>query len=183
MKIGYSRISTQEQNADLQLDALKQAGCEKFFSDKVSGAKADRPGLAAALDYAREGDSLVVWRLDRLGRSLKHLLEVVEGLEENGIGFVSLQDGFDTTTNGGKLFFHIFGALAEFERSLIQERTRAGLEAARARGRIGGRKEKLNPAQVATLKAMYESKAHALGEICRTFNITKPTLYRYLQKT
>ncbi len=182
MKIGYSRISTQEQNADLQFDALRQAGCEKFFSDKVSGSKADRPGLAAALEYARTGDSLVVWRLDRLGRNLKHLLEVVEGLEKNGIGFVSLQDGFDTTTNGGKLFFHIFGALAEFERSLIQERTKAGLEAARARGRIGGRKEKLNSAQVATLRAMYESKAHALGEICRTFNITKPTLYRYLEK-
>lgn len=182
MKIGYSRISTQEQNADLQLDALKKAGCEKFFSDRVSGAKADRPGLAEALAYARAEDSLVVWRLDRLGRNLKHLLEVVEGLEKRGIGFVSIQDGVDTATNGGKFVFHIFGALAEFERNLIRERTRAGLEAARARGRIGGRKEKLTSTQIATLKAMYESKAHALGEICNTFHITKPTLYRYLEK-
>ncbi len=179
MKVGYIRISTQDQNQDLQLDALKEAGCEKFFSDKVSGAKAERPGLTAALAFLRKGDSLVVWKLDRLGRNLKHLIGIFEDLESKKIGFVSLQDGFDTSTKGGKFVFQIFGALAEFERNLTRERTRAGLEAARARGRLGGRKEKLKPDQVATLKAMYDSKKHSLGEICSTFDVTKPTIYRY----
>ncbi len=182
MKIGYVRISTHDQNESLQRDALKEAGCEKIYSDKVSGAKADRPGLAKALEYARPGDCLVVWRLDRLGRNLKHLIEVVDDLENCKVGFVSLKEGFDTTTNGGKLVFQIFGALAEFERNLIRERTKAGLEAARARGRLGGRKEKLTFTQVDTLKTMYESKSHTVKEICDTFKITKPTLYRYLHK-
>jgi DNA invertase Pin-like site-specific DNA recombinase len=183
MKVGYTRISTSDQNQDLQLDALKKAGCEEFFSDKASGAKANRPGLAKALDYLRKGDCLVVWKLDRLGRNLKHLIEVVEDLKSKKIGFMSLQDGFDTTTNGGKFVFQIFGAMAEFERDLIRERTRAGLDAARARGRTGGRKEKLNDTQVAALKTMYESKNHSLSEICSTFSITKPTIYRYLEKS
>lgn len=183
MKIGYARTSTEDQNQDLQTDALKEAGCEKFFTDKISGAKSNRPGLNAALEYIRPGDCLVVWKLDRLGRSLKHLIEVVETLESKKIGFISLQDGFDTTTNGGKFIFQIFGALAEFERNLIRERTKAGLEAARARGKFGGRKEKLKPAQISALKMMYDSKNHSLKEICETFNVSKPTLYRYLRKT
>jgi DNA invertase Pin-like site-specific DNA recombinase len=182
MKVGYTRISTEDQNHDLQLDALKNAGCKIFFSDKASGGKADRPGLIKALDYLRQGDCLIVWKLDRLGRNLKHLIEVVEDLKSKKIGFMSLQDGLDTTTNGGKFVFQIFGAMAEFERDLIRERTKAGLDAARARGRTGGRKEKLNDTQVAALKTMYESKNHSLSEICSTFGITKPTLYRYLEK-
>lgn len=182
MKIGYARVSTLEQNKDLQLDALKEAGCKKIFSDKASGAKADRPGLVDALKFARPGDSIVVWRLDRLGRSLKHLIEVVEDLEEKGIGFISLQEGFDTTTSGGKLIFQIFGALAEFEKNIIRERTKAGLEAARARGKKGGRKEKLKKDQVVTMKLMYDSRQHSIKEICQTMGISKPTFYRYMRK-
>ena len=181
MKIGYARVSTLDQNQELQTDALEKAGCEKIYKDKLSGSRHDRPGLKEALEYARQGDCLVVWRLDRLGRSLKHLIEVVEGLEAQGVGFISLQEGFDTTTSGGKLIFQIFGALAEFERNLIRERTKAGLEAARARGRIGGRKAKLEPDQINTLKNMYESKKHTVKEICSVFQISKPTLYRYLE--
>ena len=180
MKIGYARVSTLEQNPELQVDALQKAECEKIYTDKISGAKTDRPALQEALNYARPGDCLVVWRLDRLGRSLKHLIEVVEGLEENGIGFISLQEGFDTTTSGGKLIFQIFGALAEFERNLIQERTRAGLVAARARGRIGGRKEKLTSDQINTMRRMSESRQHTIKEICTVMGISKPTYYRYL---
>ena len=182
MKIGYVRISTQEQSDDLQIDALKNAGCEKMFSDQISGSKADRPGLKEALEYIRPGDSLVVWRLDRLGRNLRHLIDAVEDLEKRKVGFVSLQEGFDTTTNGGKLVFQIFGALAEFERNLIRERTKAGLEAARARGKLGGRKAKLTPTQTDALKMMYESKKYSISEICSSFEISKPTLYRYLEK-
>lgn len=143
MRIGYARISTPEQKLLLQTDALTKAGCERSFSDVASGAKDDRPGLRAALGYLRPGDILVVWKLDRLGRSLKHLLEAVNALHERGIGFLSLQENIDTTTSGGKLVFHIFGALAEFERDLIRERTQAGLRAAWARGRKGGRPHKL----------------------------------------
>ncbi len=173
MKIGYARVSTLEQNPELQLDALEKAGCEKVFSDTVSGAKADRPGLQEALSYVRNDDCLVVWRLDRLGRSLKHLIKVVEELDDNGIGFVSLQEGFDTTTSGGKLVFQIFGALAEFERNLIKERTNAGLAAARARGRLGGRKEKLDVSQRDTLQKMYDSKDHTIKDICSTMGVIK----------
>ena len=136
MQIGYVRVSTLEQNVDPQIDQLKQAGCERIFRDKASGAKTERPGLLEALDFLREGDMLVVWRLDRLGRSLKHLLETVSMLEERGIGFRSLQESIDTTTSGGRLIFHIFGALAEFERNLIRERTMAGLRAARAQAAV-----------------------------------------------
>ena len=181
MKIGYARVSTTDQNLDLQKDALEKAGCEKIFVDQASGAKTARPGLDQALEYVRKGDVLVCWRLDRLGRSLKHLIEVVEDLEKRGVGFVSLQEGFDTTTSGGKLVFQIFGALAEFERNLIRERTKAGLKAARARGRSGGRRQKLSQEQIATLKKLYDSKDHSLKEICDLFGITKPTLYRYLK--
>ena len=139
MFIGYARVSTDDQNLDLQLDALAKAGCERIFEDRMSGARAERPGLLRALDVARGDDTLVVWRLDRLGRSLKDLIRHVETMEERKIGLRSLQESIDTTTSGGRLFFHIFGALAEFERNLIRERTMAGLTAARARGRQGGR--------------------------------------------
>ena len=138
MQIGYARVSTGDQNLDLQRDALQKAGCDRILEDRASGAKAPRPGLDAALDYVRRGDTLVVWRLDRLGRSLKDLIQLVGELDERGIGLRSLHESIDTTSSSGKLVFHIFGALAEFERNLIRERTRAGLQAARARGRKGG---------------------------------------------
>lgn len=151
MKIGYARVSTLDQNPELQIDALKKADCQKIFSDTASGAKVERPGLSQALDYLRNSDCLVVWRLDRLGRNLKHLIDVVEGLEKRNVGFISLQEGFDTTNSSGKLIFQIFGALAEFERNLIKERTKAGLKAARARRRQGGRKRKLSDKQIASM--------------------------------
>lgn len=139
--IGYARVSTLDQDLSLQLDALAAAGCERVFEDRASGARADRAGLQAALDYVREGEVLVVWKLDRLGRSLPHLIETVAALEQRGVGFRSLTEAIDTTTPGGRLIFHIFGALGQFERDLIGERTRAGLTAAAARGRKGGRKQ------------------------------------------
>lgn len=138
--VGYARVSTAEQTVAPQLDALRAAGCAKIFEDCVSGAKTERPGLNEALDYLRSGDTLVVWKLDRLGRTMAHLIETVRDLAERGIGFRSLTEGIDTTTSGGTLVFHLFGALAQFERDLIRERTRAGLDAAAARGRKGGRK-------------------------------------------
>src|ERR1700736_2974975 len=139
MLIGYARVSTQDQTLDLQKDALEKIGCTKIFPDTASGAQTERKGLEEALAYVREGDTLVVWRLDRLGRSLKHLIETITKLNNRKIGFKSITENIDTTTSGGKLIFHIFGALAEFEREIIRERTRAGLTAARARGRRGGR--------------------------------------------
>jgi DNA invertase Pin-like site-specific DNA recombinase len=180
MKIGYARISTADQNLDLQADALKTFGCEKIFQDIASGAKDERKGLADAVEFARDGDILIVWKLDRLGRSLKHLIETVNQLHEKGVGFASVQESIDTTTSGGKLIFHVFGALAEFERELIRERTQAGLKAARARGRKGGRKEKLTPQQVEMARAMVNDPGISIGAICETFKISKPTLYRYV---
>lgn len=180
MKIGYARISTQEQNLDLQRDALTAAGCEKVFHDIASGAKDERRGLIQAIEHTRSGDILVVWKLDRLGRSLKHLIETVNQLNERDVGFASLQESIDTTTSGGKLIFHVFAALAEFERELIRERTNAGLKAARARGRKGGRKEKLSPKQVEIAKAMVSDPNISINSICETLKISKPTLYRYV---
>ena len=148
MRIGYARISTLDQNFDLQADALGKADCEKIFQDVASGASDTRRGLAEAIEFARPGDVVVVWKLDRLGRSLKHLIEIINLLHEKKVGFMSLQEKIDTTTSGGKLIFHVFGALAEFERELIRERTRAGLTAARARGRTGGRPKKMSAKQV-----------------------------------
>jgi DNA invertase Pin-like site-specific DNA recombinase len=144
MKIGYARVSTTEQNLELQLDALAKAGCDRIFEDQASGAKMARPGLDQALSHLREGDALVIWKLDRLGRTIRGLIELVGELRDRGIGFRSLTEGFDTSTPGGRLIFHIFAALAEMERDLIRERTQAGLAAARARGRNGGRKPKLS---------------------------------------
>lgn len=183
MKIGYARVSTEDQTLDMQQDALTAAGCEKIFSDVSSGCRQDRPELQRALDHLRPGDVLITWRLDRLGRSLKHLIQLVSDLEEKGIGFESLQEQFDTVSNGGRLVFHIFGALADFERGLIRERTMAGLASARARGRRGGRPRKLSSNQIRTLNAMYVSQNHSLSEIARTFSISRPTVYKYLEKT
>jgi DNA invertase Pin-like site-specific DNA recombinase len=183
MLIGYARVSTDDQDLTLQIDALKEAGCKKIFRDKVSGAKTERPGLQAAMEYVRDGeDTLVVWRLDRLGRSLQHLIETMNALDEREVGFRSLQEAIDTTTSGGRLIFHIFGALAEFERNLIRERTMAGLAAARARGRKGGRPKALDEKQRQTLFKMYDSKQHSVKEMCEMFGISKPTLYSYLRK-
>ena len=179
MKIGYARISTADQSLDLQADALEAAGCEKIFQDIASGAKDERRGLAEAVEYARAGDVLTVWKLDRLGRSLKHLIEIVNRLHEKGVGFASLQENINTTTGGGKLIFHVFGALAEFERELIRERTNAGLKAARARGRTGGRKRKLTPNQIEMARAMMRDPNIKIETICRTLKVSKPTLYRY----
>lgn len=183
MLIGYTRVSTGDQTKALQLDALKAAGCEEFFSDVINGDKKARPRLDEMLEYARKGDTIVVWRLDRLGRSLKHLLELVTQFREKGIGFKSLQEGMDTETNGGRLIFHIFGALAEFEHNLIKERTQAGLKAARARGRVGGRPRSLNdPKALKLLKTMYDDpQAYTTADICQHFNISRATLYRTLK--
>ena len=182
MLIGYARVSTIDQNLNLQVDALQQVGCEKIFTDKVSGSRANRPKLGEALEFLREGDTLVVWRLDRLGRNLRHLCELVRELEEKCIGFRSLTESMDTTTCSGKLIFHIFGALAEFERNLIRERTKAGLAAARARGRLGGRKPQLSPNQQEVAVRLYHEKEHTVYEICRIMGISKPTLYSYIKK-
>jgi DNA invertase Pin-like site-specific DNA recombinase len=182
MLIGYARVSTHEQDLSLQLDDLKRAGCEKFFEDKASGAKTDRPGLQEALEYVREGDTLLVWRLDRLGRSLIHLIETVSQLEERGIGFRSLQESIDTTSSGGRLVFQIFGALAEFERNLIRERTLAGLSAARARGRTGGRPKALDATKIELLYKLYDEKELSVKKICQMLGISKPTLYAYLRQ-
>lgn len=182
MKIGYARVSTDDQNLRLQTDALSQAGCEKVFQDIMSGAKSKRPGLQEALDYVRSGDTIVVWRLDRLGRSLKDLIEIVNRLEENRIGLQSLQESIDTNTSGGKLIFHIFGALAEFERNLIRERTMAGLAAARARGKKGGRPKALGEKKQALLYQLYDERQHSIKEMCDILNISRSTLYNYLDK-
>src|SRR4051794_18165227 len=181
MLIGYARVSTQDQTLNLQQDALKGAGCDPIFTDAASGASAERPGLEDALSHLRTGDTLVVWRLDRLGRSLQHLIQTVTALDSRGIGFRSVTENIDTTTSGGKLVFHIFGALAEFERDIIRERTQAGLQAARARGRLGGRpKRQPSSRKVAMAKALYADKTYSVQEICKTLGISRATLYRYL---
>lgn len=183
MKIGYARVSTLEQNLDLQRDALEAAGCEKIIVEKAGGAKGGRAGLEQVRSVLRKGDVLVVWRLDRLGRSLKDLIALMGELEGQGVGFRSITEAIDTTTPGGKLVFHIFGALAEFERNLIRERTKAGLEAARARGRQGGRPKKKDAKQRALAVKLYEEKAHGVGEICQMLGISKPTLYAYVRES
>src|SRR4051812_33460847 len=178
MLIGYARVSTDDQNLDLQRDALTKAGCEQIYTDRVSGTKATRPGLTEALSHLRSGDTLVVWRLDRLGRSLRHLIDTVTDFHTRGIGFKSLTEAIDTTTSGGKLVFHIFGALAEFEREIIRERTNAGLSAARARGKTGGRPKALTEKQVQILHQLAADKNRSVNDICRTLRISRKTFYR-----
>ena len=182
MNIGYARVSTQDQNLDLQNDALKAAGCENIYTDKMSGAKTERPGLEKIMSFIRKGDTLVVWKLDRLGRSLKHLIQVMNQLEERGIYFKSVQESLDTSTPGGKLIFHVFGALAEFERDIISERTKAGLAAARARGRKGGRPRNLSKKQIEMAKNLMDDVNITISEICETLRVSKATLYRYTKK-
>ncbi len=180
MLVGYERVSTAEQSLAPQTDRLKEAGCEKIYSDVVSGAKEARPGLDEALDYLRQGDVLVVVKLDRLGRTLKHLIATIEELNDRGIGFKSLNDGIDTTTSTGKLMFHIIGAIAEFERDLIRERTHAGLKAARARGRKGGRPLKGTPEKVKQVRAMLQDETITVKEACTAVGISRNTYYRNL---
>ena len=181
MQIGYARVSTFDQDLALQRDALEAAGCGRIFADTISGAKANRPQLAAALDHLRAGDTLVVWRLDRLGRSLSELIDLMTQLNKEGIAFQSLTEQIDTTTSGGKLIFHIFGALAEFERELIRERTQAGLAAARARGRKGGRPKLLDERKVSMAQALYDCGEHSIKDICQTLGVSRATLYRYIE--
>jgi len=178
--VGYARISTAGQDAALQLDALDAAGCGRVYSDTASGALEDRPELSRALDHLRRGDTLVVWRLDRLGRSLRHLVDTVSGLADREVGFRSLQESVDTTTTGGRLVFHVFAALAEFERDLIRERTQAGLEAARARGRRGGRPSVMTPDKVAVARRMYESREHTVAAIAGVLGVSRASVYRNL---
>ena len=177
--VGYARVSTDEQNLALQLDALKQAGCERVYKDVGSGSLKHRPELDACIDYLRAADTLVVWRLDRLGRGLKHLIEAIEQLHAREIGFRSLTEAIDTTTNAGMLQFHIFGALAEFERQIIRERTRAGLAAARARGRLGGRPALLTPDKLDLARLMRQQK-RTMPQIAKALGVSRATLYRHL---
>jgi DNA invertase Pin-like site-specific DNA recombinase len=181
MLIGYARISTHEQTLDLQKDALQKVGCEQIFTDTVSGSKSERKGLTEALSHLRSGDTLVVWRLDRLGRSLRDLIDTITHLGNRGVGFKSLQENIDTTTSGGKLVFHIFGALAEFEREIIKERTRAGLESARSRGKVGGRPRALTQKEVQILNNMAADKSLTVSDICKTLGIGRTTFYRYVK--
>jgi len=180
MKIGYARVSTVDQHLRMQEDALRSAGCEEIYTDVISGSKSQRPGLDKALAYLREGDTLVVWKLDRLGRSIQHLIQTINDLQNKKIGFKSLQENMDTSTNGGKLIFHIFSALAEFERGLIQERTQAGLKAARARGKMGGRPPLLDNRQINRMIEMYNEQKNTVAEICKIYSISRPSFYNYL---
>src|SRR5512134_1141019 len=182
MLVGYARVSTTDQTLALQQDALTKAGCVRIFTDTASGSRTDRIGLDQALEFVRDReDTLVVWRLDRLGRSLRHLIDTIGALQERGIGFKSLQEQIDTTTSGGKLVFHVFGALAEFERDLIRERTQAGLAAARARGRVSGRRKALDTRKAAIAQALYNDRTNSVADICRTLRVSRATLYRYLR--
>jgi DNA invertase Pin-like site-specific DNA recombinase len=184
MLIGYARVSKNEQNLNLQVESLIKAGVleRNVFTDKITGTKAERVGLSLALTHLRESDTLVVWRLDRLGRSLKHLIGTVTKLQEQGVAFRSITENIDTSTATGQLVFHIFGALAEFERNLIRERTIAGSEAARARGRLGGRPTlEGTSSKVAMAKKLYADKSNEINDICNTLNISRATLYRYIK--
>jgi len=179
--IGYARVSTADQKLDRQLDALKEAGCERIFEDVASGAKAERPGLDRMLDTLREGDVVVIMKLSRLGRSLRHLVELVDDFRERGVGFRSLTEGFDTTTAGGRFVFSVMAAMAEFEREIIVERTRSGLAAARARGRVGGRKPVMTPRTVRMAAALMADRRNTVGEIAEELGVSRRTLYRYVR--
>lgn len=180
MRVGYIRTSKKDQNPELQRRDLLAAGCEKIFEEQISSRKAERPELRAAIEYVREGDALVVWKLDRFGRSLQELIELVGVLKERGVEFVSLRESIDTTTAGGKLVFHVFGAVAEFERDLILERTMAGLEAAKARGRHGGRPRVLDEGRARLARRLKDEGEHSVEEICSMLGVGRSTLYRYL---
>lgn len=182
VNIGYARVSTIQQDTSLQMDALKAAGCERIYEEKGSGTSRARPELEKCLQTLRSGDTLTVWRLDRLGRSLKDLVAIVSELEAQEVGFKSLTESIDTTSAGGKLIFHIFGGLAEFERSLIQERTKAGLAAARARGRKGGRKPKMTPTDIRKAAAMLADPHITKAEVCQHFGVSRPTLNAALRR-
>ena len=180
MRVGYIRTSKKDQNPQLQRRDLLAAGCQKLFEEQISSREAQRPQLRAALEYVREGDALVVWKLDRFGRSLQELIELVGDLKERGVEFVSLRESIDTTTPGGKLVFHVFGAVAEFERDLVLERTVAGLEAARARGRRGGRPRALDESKARLARRLKAEGEHSVEEICSMLGVGRSTLYRYL---
>ena len=179
MLIGYARVSTEDQLLDLQLDALKNAGCERIFSDKISGSRSYRPGLEEALSHLRAGDVLVTWKLDRLGRTVKGLVDLIGELAGQGIQFRSLTDGIDTTTPAGRFFFHVMASLAQMERELIAERTRAGLQAAKKRGRIGGRKRLMTPGKVDSARRLLDS-GMAPREVAQNLGVSIPTLYRWV---
>jgi DNA invertase Pin-like site-specific DNA recombinase len=182
MKIGYARVSTQDQNLELQMEALNKAGCEKLYTDKLSGTQRSRDGLEHALHALRKGDTLVVWKLDRLGRSVKDLVEWISDLEKRGIGFQSVTDAIDTSTPSGRFFFHMMAALAQMERDLIIERTNAGLNAARAQGRVGGRKPKMTPSKVAAAKRLLAAGTPH-KEVAQNLGVSLPTLYRWIPAT
>lgn len=182
MIIGYARVSTGEQNLDLQIDALKKAGCEKVFQETASSVKLDRKSLTEAFSYAREGDTLMVWRLDRLGRSLSQLIVFINELKARNVGFRSIVDSIDTTTPTGQFFFHVTGAFAELERNLIKERTKAGLESARARGKKGGRPRVLDDDALAMATQLHQNHQTTVDVIAKKLGLSKRTLYRYLQK-
>jgi DNA invertase Pin-like site-specific DNA recombinase len=179
VQIGYARVSTEDQNLELQLDALKQAGWKRVFTDKISGTRANRPGLDDALSHVREGDTLTVWKLDRLGRSVKGLVDLVADLERRQVHFKSLTDRIDTKTPAGRFFFHVMASLAQMERELITERTRAGLAAARKLGRIGGRKRRMTDSKVASARKLLESGVPP-REVALNLGVSVPTLYRWL---
>lgn len=181
MKLGYARVSTPQQVLSLQIDALTRAGCDRIFQDTASGSRADRPGYEALLSHVRRGDTIVVWRLDRLGRNLTHLLAVVNRLATDGVDLVSLTEDINTATASGKLMLHIAAVLAEFERNLLIERTQAGLAAARARGRVGGRKPILTPAKRHQLYSAWCDKENTIADLCDTFRVSRRTLYRVVR--
>jgi len=181
MLVGYARVSTQDQNLNLQKDALKKANCEKIFCDIGSGADFERKGLLEALAFMRKGDCLVVWKLDRLGRSLKDLIATVNNIHDKKMSFQSLQEHLNTATSTGKLVFHVFGALAEFERDVIRDRTKAGLTAARARGRLGGRPRIMDQSKIDMAKSLVADTKNSIRDICKTLSISKSTLYRSLK--
>ena len=178
MLIGYARVSTAEQTLALQTDALTAAGCEKLFTEVAGGARTERPGLDQAIEFCRPGDTLVVWKLDRMGRSMAHLIETIRQLEQRGVGFCSLTEQIDTTTPSGRLIFHVFGALAEFERDLIRERVQAGLRSARARGRLGGRPP-ISAEVKAIAQVLLADKSLSSKQICERLGIAKSTLYKH----
>jgi DNA invertase Pin-like site-specific DNA recombinase len=182
MKVGYARIFNNDQDRSIQLDALKQAGCKQIFIEKAGSIQKKHPGLERTLNHMREGDSLVVWRLERLGRSLTDLLDTFSQLRERALGFQSLQESIDTTTSDGPMIFQIFTTLAEFERNINKERTRAGLRVARARGRKGGRPKKLDAEKTQLLYRLYDEQKLTIGEICGMLRISKSTLYTYLKR-